>query len=161
VSLCLLISLTSLALNGFLIYRLLDARQTALEGLDAAIAALDSFGGDGFHYEYAFEREIPITTDVPIQQDLIFPFEGDFPINTTVEVPIEAGVLGTFLIEVPIDTSVYVNTAVPIHVDQAFHVSTTIPVSMTIPIDIQPEDPAIQELVGGVREWLMRLRQSF
>ena len=161
VGLCLFISLTSLALNGILIYSLLDARQTAIEGLDAAIAALDSFGGNGFHYEYNFEREIPITTDVPIQQDLIFPFEGDFPINTTVEVPIDAGVLGTFLIEVPIDTSIYVNTTVPIHVDQAFHISTTIPVSMTVPIDVQPDDPAVQDLIGEVREWLIRLRQSF
>jgi hypothetical protein len=160
VGLCLVISLISLALNGYLIYSLLGVRSMAVEGLDAAIDALDGFGGDGFHYEYRFEQDIPFSGDIPFQQDLVFPFEGEIPINTTVEMPIDVGIQ-TFVVKVPIDTSVYVNTSVPVHVDQTVHVSTTIPVSMAFPIDIKPDDPAIQDLLSSVREWLVRLRESF
>lgn len=158
VVLALVIGLASLALNGFLIYSLWGVRQTAADGLDAAITALDDFGGKGFYYEYHFEREIPVAADIPIQQDMVFPFQGDFPINTTVEVPVNAGVLGTFVIEVPIDTSIYVSTSVPIHIEQTFSISTTIPVDMTIPIDVQPDDPEIQKLLTQVRDWLLRLQ---
>jgi hypothetical protein len=97
---------------------------------------------------------------VPIQEEMIFPFEGNFPINTTVKVPIDAGVLGTFNLDVPINTSVYVETEVPIEIDETFEVSTTIPVSMTIPIELSPDDPAIQGLVDRVRQWLLDLRRS-
>jgi hypothetical protein len=161
VALCLVLSLLALALNAFLIYSLMNTRQTAAQGLDAAIAALDTFGGKGFHYDYHFEKTIPISASIPIQQDLVFPFRGEFPINTTVEVPIDTGVFGTVVVKVPINTTVPVSTSVPIHVDQTFHVSTSLPVSMTFPIDVRADDPEIQRLLSGVREWLVRLRSTF
>ena len=160
VAVCLITSLVSLALSAFMLYSLLDVRQTAREGLDAAVAALDSFGGQGFQYQYPINQEIPINADIPISQDLVFPVEGTFPINTTIEVPIQTGILGTFMVEVPIDTSVDIATSVPIRVDESFHIETTVPVSMTIPIDIQPNEPAVQELLKGIREWLLQLRDS-
>jgi hypothetical protein len=160
VSLCLIMSLLSLALSAFLAYSLLSVRQTALEGVDEAIAALDSFSEQGFEYEYSLNQEIPIAADIPISQELIFPVEGTFPISTTIEVPINTGFLGTFVVEVPVNTSVDVKTSVPISLDESFHIETTVPLSMTIPIDIQPEEPNVQELLEGIREWLMRLRGS-
>lgn len=161
IGLCLVLSLLSLALSGFLLYRLLTVRQTVAEGLDAAITALEGLGGDGLYYEYRFQQAIPVSADIPIEQELFFPFRGSFPINTAVEVPINTGILGTIVVEVPIDTSVYVSTSVPIHVDETFHVSTTIPMSMTIPIDLQAEDPALQGFLGRVLGWLAELRASF
>ena len=158
---CLLISLLSLALSGFLFFSLLKVRQTFNDGLETAIQAIDSFEGEGFQYDYRFERMIPVSASIPIEQELAFPFEGEIPINTTVQVPIDAGILGTFNVSIPINTSVYVDTSVPVKVEQRFEVSTTIPVSMTIPIDIQPGDPAVQGLLSQVRRWLVQLRQSF
>ena len=160
VGLCLIISLLSLALSVFMLYSLFSVRQTAVEGLDAAIEALDSFGGQGFHYEYPLNQEIPISADIPIKQELNFPVEGTFPINTTVEVPIDAGILGTFAVEIPINTSIDVKTSVPIRVDESFHIETSIPISMTIPIEIQPDDPGMQKLLKGIREWIEQIRES-
>jgi hypothetical protein len=161
VLLSLVFSVTSCALSGYLIYSLLTVRQLALEGVDSAISALDGLEGKGFHYDYRFNESIPIQADIPIQQDIVFPFEGDFPINTMVEVPIDAGVLGTIVVEVPINTSFYVSTAVPIKVDQTFSVSTTIPVDMTIPVDVSANDPEIREMLEPVRLWLLKLRNAF
>lgn len=159
--LCFVLSLLSLALSGFLLFSLLRVRQTLSEGLDTAIEAIDSFEGEGFQYEYRFERTVPVSASIPIEQDLAFPFKGDIPINTTVKVPIDAGILGTFNVEVPINTSVTIDTVVPVKVNQKFVVSTTIPISMTIPIDVRPDDPAIQELLNQLRKWLIQLQQSF
>ena len=158
--LCLVISLFSLALSAFLVYSLLNVRQTTMEGLDAAIEALDSLSQQGFQYEYPLNQEIPFSADIPIREELDFPFAGTFPINTTVEVPINAGMLGTFVIEMPIDTSIALSTSIPISVDESFHIETSVPVSTTIPIDIDPNDPGMQELIDGIRGWLERIKES-
>jgi hypothetical protein len=157
----LIIGTISLTLNGVLIYRLLSVRQIAVDGLEAAIAALDGLGGEGFQYEYHFNETIPFKGDIPIKQDLVFPFKGDIPINTTVQVPINAGALGTFNVSVPIDTVFPVDLEVPISVDQTVHVETEVPLDMVIPINIQPDDPLVQDLIGNVRTWLLELKASF
>jgi hypothetical protein len=157
---CLVISLLSLALNGFLIYKLMDVQRKATAGLNEAIAALEDVGKNGFQYEFQFDNTIPFSGDIPFKQDIVFPFEGEIPFNTTVRVPIDVGLIKTE-VEVPVDTSVYVNTSVPIHVDETIHVDTEVPVSLTIPIDIEPGDPAIQQLVNPIREWLLELIDLF
>jgi hypothetical protein len=157
----LLISLASLALNAVLVYRLVAVREKVVGGLDASIAALDKFGGRGFQYEYHLKRTIPFSGDIPFKQEMNFPFEGDIPINTTVAVPIDAGLLGTFQVKVPINTNVHIKTSIPIRVDESFHIETQVPIDMKIPIDVQPDDPAIQELIGPIRTWLLELRELF
>lgn len=161
VLLALLLSAASLAVSGVLVYRAMAVRQKAVDGLDMAISGLESLGGKGFQYNYRFKRTIPFSGDIPFKQELTFPFEGDIPINTTVQVPVDAGVLGTFQIKVPINTKVHIQTSVPIRIDETFHVNTEIPVDLTIPIDIRAGDPAIQELISPIREWLVGLRDSF
>jgi hypothetical protein len=160
VGLCVVVSLLSLALSAMMLYSLFNVRQTATKGLDAAIAAVDSFGEQGYQYEFPIDQEIPISADIPIDQEMTFPVEGTFPINTTVEVPINAGILGTFMVEVPIETSIDVKTSVPIQVEESFHIETTVPISMTIPVEIGPGDPQIEELLIGIRQWLERIKES-
>ena len=160
IGLCLVISLLSLALNVFLIYRLMEVQRKATTGLNEAIAALEDVGKDGFHYEFQFENTIPFSGDIPFKQDLVFPFEGEIPFNETIEVPIDVGIFQT-VVEVPVNTSVYISTSVPIHIDETIHVDTAIPVSLTIPIDIEPGDPAIQQLIDPIREWLLELVELF
>ncbi|MEJ2212008.1 MAG: hypothetical protein P8129_23655 [Anaerolineae bacterium] len=161
VGLSLIVALVSLALNAFLLYALLDVRQAAMDGLDAGLNSLERLEGEGFHYEYSFQDTLPVAVEIPVQQEMIFPFKGNFPINTTIQVPINAGVLGTFVIDVPIDTNVPVDVEVPIQISQTVAVSTSIPLSMTVPIDVTADDPAIQGFIDGLRQWLLELRQSF
>jgi hypothetical protein len=159
--LSLIVGLVSLALNAFLLYALLDVRQAAMDGLDAGLNSLEKLEGEGFHYEYSFHDTLPVAVEIPVQQEMNFPFKGNFPINTTIQVPINAGVLGTFVIDVPIDTNVPVDVEVPIQISQTVAISTSIPLSMTVPIDVTADDPAIQSFIDGLRQWLLELRQSF
>jgi hypothetical protein len=154
------IGLLSLALNGFLIYKLLSVRQSAVDGLDAAIAGLDNLAGQGFQYEYRLDQTVPFKGDIPFKQEFDFPFEGNFPINTTVEVPISLGIGPPIKIPFKINTTVPIKTSVPVRIDESFHVETEVPLDLTIPISIQPNDPAVRELLSPIREMLVELRES-
>jgi hypothetical protein len=158
--LCLIVSLLSLALSAMMLYSLFNVRQTVMKGLDAAIAAVDSFGEQGYEVEFPINQEIPISADIPIEQEMDFPFDGTFPFSTTVEVPIDTGFLGTFLIEVPIDTSFDIQMSVPIRVEESFHIETSVPISMTVPIEIRPDDPQLEGLLTEIRQWLELIRGS-
>jgi hypothetical protein len=160
VALSLLLSVMSLALSGYLGYRLWRVQAEAKAGLDEAIAALDSLGQDGFHYDFKFDNTVPFSGDIPFKQDLLFPFKGAIPIDTTVKVPVDMGFLKTE-IEVPIDTTFDLDLEVPISVDETIHVDTEIPLNLEIPIDIEPDDPALQEMIAPVRMWLLRLAALF
>lgn len=159
--LSLIVGLVSLALNVFLLYSLLNVRQAAMDGLDVALTSLESLEGEGFHYEYRYNDTLPVAVEIPVQQQMVIPFQGNFPINTTVKVPINAGVLGTFVLDVPIDTSVPVDVEVPVQISQTVAISTSLPLSLTVPIDVTAEDPAIQGFIDGLRQWLLELRESF
>lgn len=161
VGLSLLVGLISLALTVLMAYALVNVRQATIDGLDVAITSLENLETNGFHYEYQFNDTLPVSVEIPVQQQLVVPFEGVFPINTTVKVPIEAGVLGTFVLDVPINTSVPVDVEVPVQISQTVAVSTSIPISLTVPFDVTAEDPAIQGFVAGLRVWLLELRESF
>ncbi|MFC2023302.1 hypothetical protein ACFLT5_01035, partial [Chloroflexota bacterium] len=150
VVLSLLLSIVSLTLAGYLSYRLMRVQSEARRGIEEAVAAIESVGQEGFHYDYKFENTVPFSGDIPFKQDLIFPFKGQIPINTTVKVPVDMGFLKTE-IEVPIDTTFDLDLSVPIHVDETIHVDTEIPLSLEIPIDIEPGDPALQEMIDPIR----------
>ncbi len=161
VGLSLAVGLISLLLTGFLLYSLANVRQATIKGLDVAIDSLENLETNGFQYKYQFNDKLPVSVEIPVQQEMVVPFQGDFPINTTVKVPIQAGVLGTFVLDVPINTSVPVDVEVPVQISQTVAVSTSIPISMTVPIAVTAEDPAIQGFVASLRQWLLDLRESF
>jgi type II secretory pathway pseudopilin PulG len=161
VVLALILGLASLALNGFLLYSLDNARKAAIDSLDAALEALEGLEQEGFHYKYQFSDDLPVAVEIPVQENMMIPVQGDFAVNTDVRVPIDAGPLGTFVLNVPIDTSVPLDVEVPIQISQTVAISTSIPLSLTVPIDITAEDPPLQGLVGNLRSWLLELRDSF
>lgn len=161
VILSLFLGLASLALSGFLLYSLNNARRVAIDSLEAALEALEGVESKGFHYEYQLSETLPIDVEIPVQQDMMIPVQGNFAVNTDVRVPIDAGVLGTFVLNVPIDTSVPLDVEVPVQISQTVPISTSIPVRLTVPIDITAEDPAVQQFIDSLRRWLLELRDSF
>jgi hypothetical protein len=156
---CLVASVASLVLSVLLVTRLLTVRQAVADGLDQAISGLNNMEVNGFAYDYHLQQTIPFSGEIPFQQEFIFPFKGNVPINTTVTVPIDAGILGQFTLDVPINTTFPVDIEVPIEISQTFAVDTEVPVDMVIPIAISPDDPGIDRLLKGIRDWLLGLRQ--
>jgi hypothetical protein len=156
---CLAASVASLVISVMLMTNLLTVRKALVNGVDQAIAGLNNLEVNGFAYDYHLQQTIPFSGDVPFHQEFVFPFKGDVPIDTTVTVPINAGVLGQFTLDVPINTSIPLDIEVPVEISQTFHIDTQVPIDMTIPIAISPDDPAIDRLLRGVRDWLIGIRQ--
>jgi hypothetical protein len=161
VGLVLILAVTSLVLNGFLLYSLNNVRQAAIHSLDAALAALSGLESKGLHYDYSFSDTLPIAVEIPVQQEMMIPIQEDLAINTEIRVPIDAGVLGTFVLDVPIDTSVPLDLEVPVQVSQTVQINTSLPLSLTVPIDVKADDPPLQQFIDNLRRWLLELRDSF
>jgi hypothetical protein len=154
-----LLALVSLAVNVLLVARLLVIRN-ALTGVIAnASRSLDNLAGQGISFDFPISQTINFEGDVPIKQDLNFPFKSNFPIDTTVSVPVDLGPLGQQVINVPVKTTVPVDVNVPIHVDQTIHVKTEVPIRITVPIRLGPNDPPLKDLLAQVRAMLENLRR--
>ena len=156
-----LLALASLAVNAVLVARLLAIRNQMSEALTGALRSLDNLAGQSIAFDFPISQTVNLETDVPLKQDITFPFKGNFPINTTVSLPVDLGpLLGKQVINVPVNTTVPVDVSVPIRVDQTFHVKTQVPVQMNVPIRLSPNDPPFKDWLAQAREWLQGLRKS-
>jgi hypothetical protein len=155
------LALVSLAINVFLITRLMAARNQVAAMLDEASRSLDNLTGAGLSFDFPVSQTVPFEGDVPFKQDINFPFKGNIPIDTTISVPVDMGLLGKQVINVPVKTTVPVDITIPVHIEQTFHVKTQVPVKMNVPIRIGPNDPPLRDLIAQIRQWLARIRQSF
>ncbi|MFQ6101977.1 MAG: hypothetical protein ACE5OS_12200 [Anaerolineae bacterium] len=151
-----LLVLCSLALNGAVIFALLQARQI---GLDASQTALDTvadtramvtgIGEDTFSYTFEVQQEIPIATSIPFNEEVTVPIHTTVPISTVVMIPIDAGLLGTFDVDVPIRAIIPVDLEVAVPISQTVDLATTVPLSVDVPIAVPlAETP----LVGYLEE---------
>ena len=155
------LALASLAVNAVLVARLLAIRNQVSEALTGALRSLDNLAGQSIAFDFPISQTVNLETDVPLKQDITFPFKGNFPINTTVSLPVDLGpLLGKQVINVPVNTTVPVDVSVPIRVDQTFHVKTQVPVQMNVPIRLSPNDPPFKDWLAQAREWLQGLRKS-
>ena len=155
-----LLALASLAVNVVLVVRLLAIRNQVSEALTSASRSLDNLAGQSLAFDFPISQTVSLETDVPLKQDINFPFKGNFPVNTSVSLPVDLGPLGKQVINVPINTTVPVDVVVPVHVDQMFHVKTQVPVRMNVPIRLSPNDPPLKDLLDQARAWLQGLRKS-
>lgn len=156
-----LLALASLAVNAVLVVRLLMIRNQVSEALTGASRSLDNLAGQTIAFDFPISQTVNLETDVPLRQDVNFPFKGNFPVDTTVSLTVDLGpLLGTQVVNVPINTTVPVDVNVPIHVDQTFHVKTQVPVRMNVPIRLSPNDPPFRDWLALARAWLQGLRKS-
>lgn len=156
-----MIALLSLAVNVALVFKLMGIRNSVADTLASASRSLDNLAGQGISFDFPVSQTIVFEGDVPVKQDIAFPFKGEFPINTTVSIPVDLGpLLGKQVFNVPVNTAVPVDVTVPVHFEQTVHVKTQVPVKMTVPIRLGPNDPPLRDLVIQLRAWLENLRKS-
>ena len=156
-----LLALASLSINAVLVARLLMIRSQVSEALTGASRSLDNLAGQSIAFDFPISQTVNLETDVPLKQDINFPFKGNFPVNTTVSLPVDLGpLLGKQVINVPINTTVPVDVVVPVRVDQMFHVKTQVPVRMNVPIRLSSNDPPFRDWLTLARAWLQGLRKS-
>ncbi len=137
------LTLFSLALNGVILFGLLQAQRIALEAQQTSLEAVaetrtlvTGIGGDTFSYTLSVEQEIPIATSIPFQEEVIVPIRTTIPISTTLIVPFNAGMLGTIDIDVPVRTIIPVDMELAVPISQTVDIATTVPLDVDVPINI-------------------------
>lgn len=124
------LTLLSLALNGLIIFQLLQARRTALTVIADTRRLLDDVSTSTFTYTVAVQQEFPVDASIPFSEEVTVPINTTIPVNTTVVVPVDLGVT-TYQLSVPI------NTVFPVDMDMTVPVSQTIDVVTTVPVDVE------------------------
>lgn len=142
------LTLLSLALNGAVIYGLLQARQIALKAVVDARAIATGIGDETFSYTLEIHEEIPVAASVPFREEVTVPVQTTVPISTTVVVPINLGIT-SYNLKLPIRTIVPINLEFTVPVSKTVDVATTVPLDLVSPIEISIADTP---LVGYLDE---------
>jgi len=136
------LTLASLALNGVVIYGLLQAQEIALSAVANARAAITGVGDDTFSYTFEVNEEIPVAASVPFNEEVTVPVQTTVPISTTVVVPINLGIR-TYDLAVPIRTLVPIDLEFTVPISRTVNVATTVPLDLEVPIEIPIADTPI------------------
>ena len=150
--------LISLALNGLLIFALLNVRQTALDVIATARNNLALVGSAPFVTQVSVDQEIPFETTVPISQTFSVPLDIDYPLSTVIKTYVNVPVLGRQELAIPIETLIPIRYTfdVPIQLEvpisMTYRLQTEIPVAVAIPSEIRaPLDEVLQQIEAALR----------
>lgn len=130
-----ILTLLSLALNGIVIFALLEMRETAHRIVADAQALMTEIADDTFAYTIELDQDIPVVAEVPFSETFSVPINTVLPISTTVGVPVNLGVT-TYRLTVPIETVVPVDMEVTVPVSQVVDISTVVPLNLDVPVEI-------------------------
>ena len=154
-----LLTLLSLALNGVIIYGLLQAREIALATVADARTIVTGIGDETFSYTFEVDEEIPVAASVPFREEITVPVQTTVPISTTVVVPINLGIT-KYNLELPIRTLVPINLDFTVPVSKTVHVATTVPLDLKVPIEIPLADTPIVGYLEGLDADLGKLEEK-
>jgi len=97
------------------------------QGVDEAIAGLETFGTSTIEFDVPIDQNIAINTDIVIDRDIEVPIKTTLPIKDSFDTTIK--VAGPFGIDIPLDVTV------PVDIDVPIDLTVTIPINETVPID--------------------------
>ena len=148
----------SLALNGYFLIILSDARQGALDVIANTRNDLAALSSEPIVIPIAIDQEIPFNTNVPISETFVLPLDIEYPLSTVINTFVDVPVLGRQDIALPIETVIPIQYTleVPIRVDVpislTYHLQTEVPVEVAIPPEIRaPLDDALRQMEEGLQ----------
>jgi hypothetical protein len=150
------LTLFSLALNGVVVFGLLQAQRIALSAVARTRAVVAGIGDDTFSYTFEVRQEIPIAASIPFNETVSVPVETTIPISTTVVVPIDLGIT-SYDLKVPIRTVIPVDVEFTVPVSKTVAVSTTVPLDVDVPIEIPIGDTPLVGYLERLDAELARL----
>ncbi len=130
-----MLALLSLALNGVTILSFLQFRRTMHRAVKDARAPVSQLADDTFSYTVAVDQEIPVSTEIPLNETLQVPINAVVPVSTTVVVPVNLG-FRTYDLAVPIEAVFPIDMEVSVPVSQTVDVTTVVPLEVDVPVEI-------------------------
>ena len=161
-----LLVIASLALNGVVIYGLLQAQRIALDAQQAALQTVSDardivsgIGNDTFTYTLEVEQQVPIAASVPFNEVIHIPINTVVPIDTTVVVPVDLG-FTTYDLELPIQTIIPVDLEFDVPINKTVDIATTVLLDVDVPIAIPLAETPLLDYMEEVDAGLARLEDS-
>jgi MFS family permease len=133
------------------------------EGLDEAIAGLESFGTSTIQFDVPIDENIQIDTEVVIDREIEVPIKTTLPINESFDTTIEID--GPFGVDIPLDVTVPVNIDVPIDlnvtipINETVPIAASVPVKLTVPINVNVSETELAELTKSLAAGLRSLKE--
>jgi hypothetical protein len=146
----------SLALNGFLIYSLLNFRRGLLSALAAARNSLVMMEDQPMVFSVTVDEEVPIQTTIPIEQTFVMPLQFDYPLDTVVNTQIDIPILGTQELAIPVQTVIPISYTLDIPIRTEVPISLTYRLQQEIPVEVVM--PA--EALGSLSDLIERLAEE-
>ena len=131
--------LLSLALNGVLIYALLEVREGALSTIASLQNTVVQWRDQSIVVPVKVDQQIPFRATVPISETLTVPLDFDYPLSNVVNTSVRIPLVGEQDVAFPIDTIIPVHytleapVQVSVPISMTYHLQTEIPVSVEIP----------------------------
>ena len=128
------------------------------QGLNQAIAGLDSFRSSTIEFDVPINEAIPIEAEIVLNRTLDVPIQTTFAIDQIVDTTIT--IAGPFDTQIPLDVTVPVQLDVPIDlvipfaINEVFPISAEVPVRLTIPIAVEVAGTELASLADALGEGL-------
>jgi EmrB/QacA subfamily drug resistance transporter len=132
------------------------------QGVDEAIAGLETFGTSTIEFDVPIDQNIAINTEVVIDRDIEVPIKTTLPIKDSFDTTIK--VAGPFGIDIPLDVTVPVDIDVPIDltvtvpINETVPIDANVPVKLNVPIRVEVGDTELAELTKSLAAGLRSLQ---
>lgn len=150
--------LVSLALNGYLLFALNQARLQAQEALTNTRASVQNLGTTPFTTTVHVDQLIPFSTTLPLSQTFTVPIDTTYPLNTVVHTAIQIPLLGPQDIAVPIAANIPLQLNLQIPVRMQIPISLTYQLKTDLPVQVKlpPEtldflDQLLEQAAGALK----------
>jgi hypothetical protein len=128
------------------------------QGLDEAIAGLDSFRSSTIEFDVPINEDIAIETEIVLNRTLDVPIQTTFAIDQVVDTTITiAGPFDTQIplgVTVPVQLDVPVDLVIPFAINEVIPISAEVPVRLTVPIAVEVAGTELASLADALREGL-------
>ena len=143
--------------------KLAELAPQVAQGVDEAIAGLDSFSTSTIQFDVPIDQNVAFSTEVVIDRDVEVPIKTTLPINESFDTTIK--VAGPFGIDIPLDVTVPVDIDVPIDltvtipINETVPIDANVPVKLNLPIQIDVSKTELAELTQSLAAGLRSLQE--
>jgi hypothetical protein len=132
------VAAVSLALNGWLLYRLGRPERLLAPMISRAAEKLAQ-GDETLKYRIRIPVGTPVHFDVPIDQTYRLKVDTHLPIDTRLILPVRTPV-GSWNVGVPLRTDLPIHLDMPVRVRDTFRLRTATQTELTIPLEVRLRD---------------------
>lgn len=154
-----LLTVLSLALNGILVFEFLEVRRSAHRIVVDTRSLVTDFAQDTFTYTVNVDQEIPVSTEIALNEAFSVPINTVVPLSTTVVVPVDLR-LATYKLAVPIQAVFPVSTQVTVPFSEVIDVATIVPLDVDVPIEVTVADTPLAGYLEVVSDTLKQTEED-